>query len=153
METRWSSNSVAASPADINHYSKCPTQLESYLAHLQPALCCRSGEEGQNREEKRRKEKRQNREEQRREGKKRFTLSSFHQNNCRSDTRHLKINILFGYYILRLPRLCSHSTLIDYHNVSSVTAHLPLHATQQPTHTYLGNDWLHLCMIDLLITQ
>lgn len=67
METRWSSNSVAASPADINHYSKCPTQLESYLAHLQPALCCRSGEEGQNRTEEKRKEKRQNREEKGRE--------------------------------------------------------------------------------------
>lgn len=73
METRWSSNSVAASPADINHYSKCPTQLESYLAHLQPALCCRSGEEGQNREETKREEKKRkekNREEQRREEKK-----------------------------------------------------------------------------------
>lgn len=85
-------------------------------------------EKKRDRTEKKREEKRQNRTEQNREGKKRkekkrFPLSSFHQNNCRSDTRHLKMNILFGYYILRLPRLCSHSTLIDYHNVSSVTAH------------------------------
>lgn len=33
METRWSSNTVAASPADINHYSERPTRLDSAGEH------------------------------------------------------------------------------------------------------------------------
>lgn len=64
---------------------------------------CAAGVERRDRTEQKRKEKKRDRTEKKRKGKKRkekkrFPLSSFHQNNCRSDTRHLKMNILFGYY-------------------------------------------------------